>query len=290
MIVKELIHYGTEELKKGGQSHCDADITLLLGACLNMSRTQLYLAANDEVATDVVARFKDYIERRKQREPVAYILGEREFWSKKFIVDENVLIPRPETEFLIECALRSQEQHAGKDGAILDLCCGSGVIAVILALELNRRVVAIDLSAGALAVARQNSRLHGVDHLIDFIRADLLSALLPLAQFSLVVSNPPYVSRHDMETTLEEDVVAYEPHMALDGGPRGLDCIVRIDEALPHLLCAGGELFMEIGADQGASVARLFRECAVAAEQIYADVDIVQDYAGRDRVLHARKK
>jgi release factor glutamine methyltransferase len=228
--------------------------------------------------------------RRKKREPLAYILGEQEFWSRSFFVNPAVLIPRPETEFLLESVFAEVKSERGLvEGAVLDLCCGSGVIAIILALELRLPVVAIDLSAAALQVTRRNCRKHGVEQLVKPVRADLLSALRNECRFSLVVSNPPYVSSPAIANDLEPEVREHEPWLALDGGEQGLDLIQRIRDELPRILAPGGQLFMEIGYDQGAAVTEMFAAHNVGLRDFH-QIRILKDYAGRDRVLHARMR
>ncbi len=287
MRVGELLRRGAVELAAVGLPDAAVDVRLLLGHCLAMSRTQLYLAMKEEVPEGCTGQFLRLLARRKLREPVAYILGECEFWSLPFLVTEDVLIPRPETEFLLEAALQTVKADGLPDGLFLDLCCGSGVIAIILALELGRRVIAADLSMSALRIARKNARRHGVEGLVDFVRTDLLAPFSQENRFSLIVSNPPYVTRTEMMNDLEPEVIGYEPHLALDGGEDGLEVIARIRWGLPRVLCRGGWLFMEIGAGQGEQTRALFtghqdRDCS------FEQVRVLPDYAGRDRVLAAR--
>lgn len=274
------------ELAAAGITGSELDAQLLLGACLGKSRTELYLAAETEIPSGLLESFADMLERRKKHEPVAYILGEREFWSLPFTVSPATLIPRPETEFLLEQALAAARANRLPDGRVLDLCCGSGVIAVVLALELQRDILAVDFSAQALAVARQNSRRHGVEDRVALIRADLLTSFSGPG-IALLVSNPPYVSRCEIREELDREVIDYEPLLALDGGEDGLDVIRSIRNALPGLMLSGGEVFIEIGAGQGEGAADLFAE-ADGARRIFEHVEVIKDYAGRDRVLHVR--
>ncbi len=286
MRVIDLIQFARSELGGAGIEESNTDAHLLLGHSLGKSRTELFLAAAEEVPEKELLVFLALLARRKKREPLAYILGEREFWSLPFVVNPAVLIPRPETEFLLERALASVRRGACPAGMILDLCCGSGVIAVVLALELGRRIAAVDISSAALEVARENCIRHGVSQRVELIQADLFAAFPLRRMFSLVISNPPYVSRRDIQQGLEPEVVKFEPHLALDGGERGLDVIQRIRDGLPARMLSGGELFMEIGADQGAEVQKLFAEPS-GPISCFKNVEILKDYAGRDRVLHA---
>ena len=287
MRVGELLRRGIFELEGVGVSDAATDIQLLLGHCLSMSRTQVYLAMEEQVTSACEDQFLRFLARRKQREPVAYILGEREFWSLPFRVTGDVLIPRPETEFLLETVLKTIKVHGLPRGFLLDLCCGSGVIAIVLALELRKKVLATDISWQALLVARQNARRHGVEALIDFVQADLVGPMFWGDRFSLVVANPPYVSRVEMQSDLEPEVVRYEPHLALDGGEDGLEIIKKIRQELPSVLCHRGYFFMEIGAGQGRKIREIFSGCN-DKEDLFDPVEILVDYAGRDRILYTR--
>ncbi|HSO09368.1 MAG TPA: peptide chain release factor N(5)-glutamine methyltransferase [Desulfoprunum sp.] len=284
MRVIDLLRIAANELSLAGIDGGDLDGQLLLGACLHKSRTELFLAADTEVPDEARHVFLRYLERRKQREPVAYILGEREFWSLPFIVNPSVLIPRPETEFLVEQVLATCRKRSLPDGWILDLCCGSGAIAVVLALELQRNVVAVDLSGDALAVAQRNCRRHRVAHRVALVKADLLTAFAAERRFPLLVSNPPYVSRRQIRQGLDPEVVDHEPLLALDGGEDGLDIIARIKDMLPLIMRPGGEVFIEIGAEQGPALSRLLATSTGA--RMLKTFEILKDYAGRDRVLH----
>ena len=288
MQIAELVQYGIDELKAAGIPECITDVHLLLGFCLGKSRTQLLLAAREEVPKAAEHVFTAMLQRRKKREPLAYILGEQEFWSHSFFVNPAVLIPRPETEFMLEQVFAESATGSGfAHGAVLDLCCGSGVIAIILALELKRRVLAVDLSTAALHVTKRNARRHGVESLVVPVQSDLLATFGNNRCFSLIVSNPPYVSSGAIESEVEPEVRDFEPRLALDGGERGLDLIRRIREDIPRILAPGGQLFMEIGYDQGAMVGEMFAAQRSGLRDFF-DIRILKDYAGRDRVLHAR--
>ncbi len=286
MRVKELLKSGIMELEQSGVVEASTDARLLLENCLGKSRTEVFLLAESEVDATRQEQYRQYIDRRKKREPVGYILGQCEFWSLPFFVTPDVLIPRPETEFLIERTLSLTKKRNFSSGKILDLCSGSGVIAIVLVKETGKRVVGIDISSYALLVARLNSRRHDVLSEIDFIQADLFSCLLQNQKFSLIVSNPPYVSRFDLDNNLEPEVARFEPYLALDGGKRGLDVIKKIRNILPSMLKPGGEIFIEIGADQGRDVRHLF-EKRVRGQADFSLVEILVDYGGRDRILHA---
>lgn len=285
MSVKELLQSGATELEQAGVVEACNDARLLLENCLGKSRTELFLSAESAVKSDKQVEYRQLIARRKLREPVAYILGECEFWSLPFNVTPDVLIPRPETEFLIDRVLSLTKRENITSGKILDLCCGSGVIAIVLAKETGERIVAMDISTGALHVAKRNAHYNDVVSGIDFVQTDLFSGLLMKREFSLIVSNPPYVSRFDVDNTLEPEVAFFEPHLALDGGDKGLEVIQKIRYILPLILKPGGEVYIEIGADQGADVVALFRE-KIKNQPQFEMVEILLDYTGRNRVLH----
>jgi len=282
----DLLKLSTVELAERGIEEADTDARLLLQYVTGLSRTELYLHGKDFLPEEQLVHFKALLARRKRREPVAYILGEQEFWSLLFKVSPDVLIPRPETEFLLETVLGRCTKDNFSRGRILDLCCGSGAIAVVLARELEKSVSAVDISGDALEIARQNSVRHGVDRLINFVCGDLFSPFAPQNLFSVVVSNPPYISNTDVHGVLQPEVCEHEPHLALDGGDMGMEVISRIYSQLREHLMAGGEFFMEFGAEQGKMIYDLF--AAVSSDgKLFGQVEILQDYAGRDRVLHA---
>lgn len=284
--IADVLRQAVVELETAGVTEARLDAELLLGSCLGKGRTELYLAARETVAADAYRSFQLVLERRKSREPVAYILGEKEFWSLPFYVSPAVLIPRPETEFLLATVLARRNPLA-KPGHGLDLCCGSGVIAVVLARECLLTVTAVDIVADALAVARSNCQRHGVLDRVALVQADLASCFRDGQPFSLIVSNPPYIPRDEIENGLEPEVARYEPRLALDGGRSGLAIINRICGELPSLLATGGDCFLEIGEGQGDHVRAMFADQGYGAA--YAFVTIIKDYAGRDRVAHIRK-
>ena len=282
-----LLQHGISELRQVGIQEAQTDATQLLCSCLSLTRTALYLAGNDDVPPGYTHHFLALLARRKNREPLAYILGEREFWSLHFKVTPAVLIPRPETEFLLDRVLVKRNQHCS-DLKILDMCCGSGVIAVVLAVELEQQVTAADISFEALSVARENSRNHNVDDRISFVQADLFNTFKADRPFSLIVSNPPYVRYSDIISTIEPEVSRYEPLIALNGGETGLELIERMTERLADVLDFGGDFFMEIGEGQGQKIQSMFIDRG--GDEVYESVELYSDYSGRDRVIHIRRK
>lgn len=251
------------------------DATLLLAHVCGVSRTRLLSEWETPLTADEQTQFAALVARRGAGEPVAYLVGHKEFYGHDFVVDARVLIPRPETELVIDLALATVAD-AAPSLSIADIGTGSGCIAVTLALALpTAHVWAVDLSADALAVARQNVARHGVAQRVTLLHGAGV-ALLP-NPVNLLVSNPPYTILHEVEP----NVARYEPHLALDGhGSAGLDIIAGLLQTAPPLLRPGGALLMEIGAWQGAAVLALARTAFPAAM-----LALHQDGAGRDRVL-----
>ncbi len=287
MRLTELLTFASKELKEAEIDEHELEARLLLEACLGKTRTEIFLDGQMEVSLVQQQHFLELVARRKTREPVAYILGVQEFWSMPFAVTPAVLIPRPETEFLVDRVLALADRKNLLRGRILDLCCGSGVIAAVLAKETGQRIIGSDISKMALEVAMKNLHRHHLTGLVDLVGSDLFTAFQPTRAFALVVSNPPYVSSFALHNSLEPEVARYEPGLALDGGEMGLEIIGKIRRELPNMLRPGGQYFMEIGADQGDAVRRLFYQDLENSPR-FQQVDILIDYAGRDRVLHAR--
>ena len=283
--LRDQLMLGVKRLAAAGVDSPRLDAELLLAHCLAMTREQL-VGAGDLPLTLAAARgFEILLGRRLQREPLAYITGKQEFWSLDFLVTPDILIPRPETERLVEVALLCAERFsATKPLRIADLCTGSGALAVSLATELpTAQFYATDISAAVLQIGRANAELHHVAERIEFFAGDLFDVQgLRRSSFDLIVSNPPYVRRADI-VTLAREVSQWEPRAALDGGVDGCDFYRRIAAAAPDYLAEQGALALEIGADMASDV------CAICAETgRYREIQIFQDYAGRDRVVLAR--
>ncbi|HVO88341.1 MAG TPA: peptide chain release factor N(5)-glutamine methyltransferase, partial [Casimicrobiaceae bacterium] len=229
------------------------DAQVLLAHALNVDRAWLAAHATDPLDVDVAQRFFELARRRREGHPVAHLTGRREFWSLDLCVTPDVLIPRPETEALVECALA----RLPKDRAlrVLDLCTGSGAIALALARERpNARITASDASAAALVVARENAQRLGVAN-VAFVESNWYAALAP-ERYDMIVSNPPYIAQNDPH--LCEGDVRFEPRSALVSGPDGLDALRIIVADAPQRLMAGGWLIVEHGYDQADAVRALF--------------------------------
>jgi release factor glutamine methyltransferase len=254
------------------------DAELLLAEILQLNRIGLYLNFDRPVNSDELAAFRVLIERRARREPIAYILGRCEFWSLTFKVGPEVLIPRGDTETLVEAALKVLPQG----GAFLDIGVGSGAIALAIAHERpDAQVEGIDLSPAALAIAIENAQRLGLADKV-VLRQGNLFALDTNRQYDVIVSNPPYIAVGE-EATLMPEVRDFEPHLALFAGDDGLDCYRVLIPAAKSVLKSSGALLVEVGAGQAAAVAELF---AVAG---YVEIFTNRDLAGIERVVAGRK-
>ena len=278
MGVGAVLDAAIERLGAAGVPEPRPDAEVLLAHALGTSRAGVIMRAREPLSPEVAAHLERLVARRAAREPVHYLIGEREFWSLPFTVDARVLIPRPETELLVETAL----VVASAARRVLDLGTGSGAIAAALARALPAaRVWACDLDRDALAVARENFARHAPR--VGCVAADLAAAFRAGA-FDLVVANPPYVSDAELDT-LDPEVRDHEPRAALGGGPDGLVVIRRLIAEVPHALAAGGWLVMEIGAGQSGAVAEL-----VAAEERWLRPRLWRDHAGTERVVAVERR
>lgn len=247
-------------------------------AC-GFTQEQLLANQSDELPATAANRLGHILSRRASREPLAYILGEKEFYGQTFKVDQRVLIPRPETELLVDLCTQFAEQHHLRKPNICDIGTGSGAIAITLAHEIpNARITATDISDGALALAESNAVKHGVN--IDFGIEDATQHR-QFPNFDIVVSNPPYIKSSALET-LQPEVRDWEPYQALDGGPSGMDVLQPLIKTLPNLLRQNGltAAFIEIDPPVAQSCLETVR-----AAMPDADIQIHLDYAGLERVL-----
>jgi len=252
---------------------------LLLCHALRISRERLYQGLDEELSGGAATAYRLLVERRCEHEPTAYIVGGREFYGLEFEVTPAALIPRPETETLVELVIGfARERFADGHFTVVDVGAGCGTIAVALAYSLPEiRVIGIDQSEEALVLSRRNAARHGVAPRIEFREGDLLEPLR--APVDVIAANLPYVTTADWEA-LPPEIRDYEPRQALDGGPDGLREIERLLQAAPANLNPGGALFTEIGDEQGSAAAAIAREAFPSAE-----VDVLPDLTGRDRVL-----
>ncbi len=274
--VNDLLQWAVKKLRERNFETPRLDAEVLLAHAMKMARLQLYLAFEDAVDKDSELYFRSMIAERLAYRPVSYLIGNKEFMSLDFIVNENVLIPRPETETLVETVWR-----LGQTGSrVLELGTGSGAIAVSLArCNYDWHFVATDLSMEAILVARENARFHDVMDRISFLQGDLCSAFSRHSEFDWVVSNPPYIPTRDL-ADLPPGIRQYEPILALDGGPDGLSVIRRIISEAYTVLKPGGQLAMEMGYGQSDEVQNLAYETGK-----YSDFSIVKDHYGVPRVF-----
>lgn len=254
------------------------EANLLLARILECSEAQLLARGNEDLDDSRLARFQELLDRRLTGEPIAYILGEREFFGRAFFVDPRVLIPRPETEHLIEIAL---DLHLQAQPRILDIGTGSGCLAVTLLAQLPGSVaVATDVSLAALRVAERNARKHNVKRRLDLVAADLASAC-DLASFQLVVSNPPYIGCNEA-SSLSPEITDFEPATALFAEPGGHSLLERILDTLSDLR-SGTPLLLEIGAGQAELIAQAAGPSAFILEALHPDL------AGIGRIAQLRR-
>src|SRR5512139_3633681 len=274
----------TEVFERAGIETPRLDAEVLLGFCLGKERADLYRDLTVELTDEQIARVLELTGRRKRREPMAYIRGFREFWSLNFIVTPAVLVPRPETECLVEEIIGLRDSTRGSKPRILDIGAGSGAVCVAVASEWpDCEMVATELSAAALEVARANAvKLLGPDRKISFMQGDLYEGVEGV--FDIVCSNPPYISEAEY-ATLAREVTLYEPREALLAGPEGTELHRRIAEGARDRLKPGGWLLMEMGAEQRPALTEILEET-----RIFDDIRFRTDYAGLDRVVIARRK
>lgn len=271
----------TQVLHNAGVPEARREAGSLLSCILGKDRTFLISHAEDQLSDDFVQRFQEFVERRADGEPLQYITGVQDFFGREFRVTPDVLIPRPETELLVEAAIES----VGSQGFICDVGTGSGCIAITLLCELpNARAVAVDKSPAALEVAKLNARNHSVLERVEFAISDCFDALdASQQQFDMVVSNPPYVDEA-MMAGLQREVRDHEPLVALSPGPDGLTVIRRLMLEAPAFLKDEGHLIMEIGFNQGEAVRSL------VDERIWQLRDIKPDLQSIPRIVVCRKR
>ncbi len=280
MTYRELYEYGKSRLSEAGIAEAGLDARLLLEYVCHADRNELILYADRERNSMEEQFFRMVIEKRASRIPLQHITGEQEFMGLPFQVNEHVLIPRQDTEILVEEAMR----HLGDGMRILDLCTGSGCILLSLLKYSNEcEGVGIDISEETLKTARENAEKLGLDAVFlagDLFGplADFVSERTPDRLFDMVVSNPPYIETAVIDTLMPE-VRDHEPFCALDGGADGLQFYRRILAEAPAHMRRGAVLLFEIGCGQGEAVARLMQEAG------FVQVEVLQDYAGLDRVV-----
>ncbi len=274
----KILQWTAEYFKDKGIESSRLEAELLLSATLGLDRIGLYVNFERPLDADELAAFRERVRRRAQREPLQYILGETEFWSLMFNVDPAVLVPRADTEVLVEEALARVAGAA----RVLDVGTGSGAIAIALAHDKPEiQVTALDCSESALEVARGNARRNGVADRVMCLAGDLEA--LPAGPFEMIVSNPPYIPTKDWQGLMPE-VRDHEPRLALDGGGDGLDAYRQLARQACRILVPGGWLLVEVGIDQAKEVSTLFKAAGLK------EIGQRDDYAGIPRVVMAKSK
>ncbi|MDN5331319.1 MAG: release factor glutamine methyltransferase [Tepidanaerobacteraceae bacterium] len=280
MNVVEGLRYGRKVLLEAGVENPLLDAEVILSHVLGARRMDLYLEPQRELKEEEIKTYKALIEKRRCRIPVAYITGKKEFFTLEFFVKEGVLIPRPETEFLVEEVLNRISNI--KTPKVAELCCGSGAVAISIAFFKKDAIVyASDISERAGEVTMLNAAKHGVEDRVRFLRGDLWQPFEKegLKGFDVVVANPPYIPSNELENLPPE--VKKEPREALDGGPDGLDFYRRIITRAPKFLKSRGSIVLEIGNDQRERV------CSFLKGECFEDIRIIKDYGGFERVIAA---
>ena len=282
--VRRLLEWTPPFLQKKGVDQPRLSAELLLAHVLDVPRIKLYTDYDRVLDEPRLARFRELVRRAGAEEPIAYLTGRAHFFSLEFTVTRDVLIPRPDTETLVEEVLQTVRHVPGLEAPrVLDLCTGSGCVAAAIAANLKTAtVLAIDLSPAAVDVATGNMQKLGLADRVVVEPGDLYEPItrrVDAAPYDLITANPPYIASAQL-AALDRSVIDYEPRLALDGGPDGLSLHRRIlDGATRHLL-PGGRLFLEIAFDQGPAAKAL-----VAESPLWADVKVVKDAGGRNRVL-----
>ncbi|MBZ4665126.1 peptide chain release factor N(5)-glutamine methyltransferase [Mahella sp.] len=279
MDVARALEWGGHMLRESGIDTAARDVEILLQELLGMNRSALYLDRNRALLPEQEMVFQQWIEQRCARMPLQYILRKAWFMDMELYVDERVLIPRPETELLVEAVVQ-EAKGMPEPPQILDIGTGSGAIAIALARYMSGcRVWAVDISLDALAVARINVEKYGLQQRVALLEGDLFEPVKGMA-FDIIVSNPPYIARNDLMELAPE--VRSEPELALNGGQDGLDFYRKLCHA-GELLKPHGFLALEIGYDQGRAVSDILRKCD------FKDVRVLKDFAGMDRIVLAYK-
>jgi release factor glutamine methyltransferase len=270
MKINEALARGTDFLTRHHIEDARLEAEILLCHALNLPRAALIAKDQTIIAPKRQMEYESFLHRRANHEPTAYIVGYQPFMGLDFMVNNNVLIPRPETELLFEAAVNTPAQN------IVDLGTGSGCIAIALAKYLPQvKVIGIDHSKEAIKIALNNARRHAVENRCCFLQGNLFVPLK--TPVDLIVSNPPYIPSDEIEK-LQPEVKDWEPRLALDGGENGLKYIRRLIQESPQYLKPGGYLIFEFGLDQAKAIRKL-------ADDYFKEIKIVKDYAGIDRIF-----
>lgn len=282
--LKRLLDWTKDYFEKVGSDSSRLDAEVLLAEALQCQRIELYTRFEEVPPADTLTEYRAWVKRRGAGEPVAYIVGHKEFYSINFDVTPNVLIPRPETEHVVVAAIEAAKSIGDSPVRIIDVGTGSACVAIALAKHIESSVIAAtDVSTDALEVARANAAKHEVTDRVRFFTGDLLDALPAGSKpVHLIVSNPPYIGRAEIDT-VEETVLKYEPEMALFGGEQGTEIIQRLVDQSVDMLLPGGQLIFE-------NSPAVFDQCLEIVEQSPLTlVESIKDFAGLRRVIVAQK-
>jgi len=275
--VIDIINWAENLFSLNGFNNSRKEIEWLLEELLNCKKLDLYLRYDEELSVENLHKLHTWIDRRMKKEPLQYITGSCEFYGRKFFVNNNVFIPRPETEMLINIALSTLGDNSNKK--ILDICTGSGSIAITLAKELNNpNISAIDISNKALEIAKINAQNHNVE--VSFEQKNILYDLYN-NKLDMIVCNPPYIPINEMDDIMD-DVKLYEPKIALTDGSDGLSFYKRINELAPSVVVSGGHIILEVGLNQHP---RLVKD--ILDDKFFSKIEIVSDLNGDPRILKA---
>ncbi|MDC2987166.1 peptide chain release factor N(5)-glutamine methyltransferase [Candidatus Pelagibacter bacterium] len=279
MKIFETIKLGSNLLRKSEISSHILDSEILLSNVLSKTREKILVNLDQKINQKNILKFKKYIERRSKNEPIAYILEEKEFWSKKFIVNKDTLIPRPETELLVEKLVKL---FMGKNISILDIGTGSGCIILSLLINLKKSVgLGVDVSKKAILIANKNAKRHELFNRVKFLNKSFESIFSK--KFDLIVSNPPYIETKNIKN-LSEDIKRFEPIIALDGGKDGLDLIKKVIYKSNRILKINGMLALEIGNEQIKKVSKIL------IDNNFRIVHVIKDYKNNVRCVLALNK
>lgn len=296
LLVKEMLTMGEKQLMDSDIADATRDCKILYCYMMDIPFSKIILEYQEVLQDRLCDKYFELIDRRSKGEPVQYIMGSQEFMGLEFIVNENVLIPRQDTETLVEDALeiintgtlRGEDMDVKrKEWDILDLCTGSGAIGVSLARIANKvNVTCSDISEGAIKVAKENAQKHGVAKSVKFEQGDFFkpfSKHFRKQKFDMIISNPPYI-KSSVIPTLQKEVCEHEPFSALDGGESGLDFYEKIVSGVGSHLRKSGVLLLEIGHDQGEAVSGL-----LSRNGEFTSIRVLKDLANRDRIVFAKK-
>ncbi len=281
----DILRRSTAFLTKNGVESARLDAEVLLANVLDMDRIQLYVQHDRPLIRDELERYRDALKRRARRMPVAYVTGRKEFMSLDFVVDERVLIPRPDTEVLVEAVCSRLAALAIDDPIVVDMGAGSGAIACAISREVpGARVLATDISGDALEVTASNVARLGLSGRVFLAQGDLFQPTVgtEFEHMDVLVSNPPYVPSRDIPS-LAPEISRYEPRLALDGGPDGLDFYRRIAEGVSGRLTGRGFVALEVGDGQAAQVTEMLEQVGLI------DVETTRDYSGAIRAVVGSK-